>query len=84
MLVFRRQQGESFRIGDDVEVRVLKVARGYVKIGVIAPRSVGVFRTELADLNRKALLTDLSPVSRKLLTEVAARIGGAGRRDKEG
>ncbi len=84
MLVFRRQQGDSFRIGDDVEVRVLKVARGYVKIGVIAPRSVEVFRTELADLNRKALLADLSPVSRKLLTEVAGRIGGAGRRDKEG
>ena len=84
MLVFRRQQGESFRIGDEVEVRVLKVARGYVKIGVIAPRSVGVFRTELADLNRKALLTDLSPVSRKLLTEVAGQIGSAARPDKDG
>jgi len=84
VLVFRRQQGESFRIGDEVEVRVLKVARGYVKIGVVAPLTVGVFRTELADLNRKALLTDLSPLSRKLLTEVAGRIGSAARPDKDG
>lgn len=38
MLVFRRRQGESFKVGESVEVRVLRLGRGYVKLGVIAPR----------------------------------------------
>jgi carbon storage regulator len=58
MLVFRRQPGESFLIGDSVEVRVLQVGRGYVKIGVIAPREVEIFRSEIAGLNREAAATD--------------------------
>jgi carbon storage regulator len=60
MLVFRRQPGESFLIGDDVEVRILQVGRGYVKVGVIAPREVGIIRSEIAGLNREAAATDWS------------------------
>jgi carbon storage regulator len=60
MLVFRRQPGESFLIGDDVEVRILQVGRGYVKIGVIAPREVEIRRSEIAGLNREAAATDWS------------------------
>lgn len=56
MLVFRRQQGESFRVGDDVEVRILHLGRSQVKIGVIAPREIEIFRTELAVLNRQAVV----------------------------
>jgi carbon storage regulator len=60
MLVFRRQPGESFLIGEDVEVRILQVGRGYVKIGVIAPREVEIYRSEIAGLNRQAAATDWS------------------------
>lgn len=60
MLVFRRQPGESFLIGDDVEVRILQVGRGYVKVGVIAPRDVDIIRSEIAGLNREAAATDWS------------------------
>jgi len=60
MLVFRRQPGESFLIGKDVEVRILQVGRGYVKIGVIAPRNVEIYRSEIAQLNREAAATDWS------------------------
>lgn len=58
MLVFRRQQGESFRVGDDVEVRILQLSRSQVKIGVIAPREIEIFRTELAVLNRQAVVSN--------------------------
>ncbi len=58
MLVLRRNAGESFRVGDDVEVRILDVGRGRVKIGVIAPREIGVYRTELAEMNRRAVVDD--------------------------
>ena len=60
MLVFRRQKGESFLVGEDVEVRILHLGRGYVKIGVIAPRNVGIYRSEIARLNREARLPDWS------------------------
>lgn len=58
MLVFRRQPGESFLIGDRIEVRILQVGRGYVKIGVIAPREIEIYRSEIAGLNREAAATD--------------------------
>jgi carbon storage regulator len=60
MLVFRRQPGESFLIGENIEVRILQVGRGYVKIGVIAPREVEIYRSEIPGLNREAAATDWS------------------------
>ncbi len=47
MLVIRRRAGESFRIGDNVEVEILEMAGGQVKIGIRAPREVPVLRTEM-------------------------------------
>ena len=81
MLVLRRQVGESFRVGSDVEVRVLSVTRGQVKIGVIAPRQVEVYRTELAEMNRKAVVEDWSSESNQAsLKSVAKKLkSSAGR-----
>ena len=39
--------GESIRIGDNVTVTVLGVARGQVKIGIEAPRDLTVHREEI-------------------------------------
>ena len=47
MLVIRRKSGESFRIGDNVEIEILEIAAGHVKIGIRAPREVAVLRTEV-------------------------------------
>jgi len=58
MLVFRRQEGESFLIGDSVEVRILEIGRHQVKVGVVAPREVSIFRTEISQMNRKAAVED--------------------------
>lgn len=58
MLVFRRQQGESFLVGDNVEVHILEVRGGEVKIGVVAPREVAIYRSEIAHLNRQAAVRD--------------------------
>ena len=55
MLVLRRQPGQSFTIGDAIEVRVLQVGRGFVKVGIIGPREIEVVRTEIARLNQSAV-----------------------------
>ena len=47
MLVLSRKVGEEVVIGDTIEVVVLKVAGGRVKLGVSCPRDVNIRRKEL-------------------------------------
>ncbi len=76
MLVLQRQPGESIRLGPDVEVRILSVKRNQVKIGVIAPRAVDIYRSELEESNRRAVVPNwrvagLAELARKLKKEPA-------------
>jgi carbon storage regulator len=67
MLVVRRRQGESVLIGDDVEVVVLEAGANRVKLGILAPREVLVFRKELEltrEQNRVAATADAVALSR--------------------
>jgi carbon storage regulator len=48
MLVLTRKLGEAVCIGKEVEVFVLGVSRGRVKLGFRAPRNVAVQRPEAA------------------------------------
>ena len=47
MLVIRRRVGETLVIGADIEVEVLESGSSQVKLGIRAPRSVGVVRKEI-------------------------------------
>lgn len=49
MLVLSRQEGSSIRIGDSVEVVVLEISGGRVRLGISAPREVPVLRKELCE-----------------------------------
>ena len=46
MLVLSRKVDESIRIGDAF-VTIISVVGGVVKVGIVAPRSVEILRTEL-------------------------------------
>ncbi len=48
MLVVSRKANESFVIGDNIVVTVLKIVGGKVSLGIEAPRDVDVRRSELA------------------------------------
>lgn len=50
MLVLTRFPGQSIKIGDDIEIKVFCIDRhrGEVRLGIAAPRSVNIRRTELA------------------------------------
>ena len=73
MLVLTRRVGETIMVGDDIEVEVLEVRPGIVRLGVRAPKSVRVLRSELvaevANANAEAVsetpdlgaLADLKP-----------------------
>ena len=49
MLVITRKADERIVIGDGIEIRVLRVGRDGVRIGVTAPPDVPVYRSELYD-----------------------------------
>lgn len=58
MLVFTRRRGEAIIIGDGIEVRVLRVGRDGVRLGVVAPPALPVHRQEvheqICEANRAA------------------------------
>ena len=47
MLVVTRKRNEAIIIGDAIEVRVLRIGRDGVRLGVTAPPTVPVHRTEI-------------------------------------
>jgi carbon storage regulator len=59
MLVLTRRRGERIMIGDDIVVTVIEVSGDQVRIGIEAPRSVGVYReevlAEVAEANRQSV-----------------------------
>jgi len=46
MLILSRKRGESIMIGDDVEVRVVDIGDGKVRLGVTGPASVPIHQRE--------------------------------------
>lgn len=53
MLVIGRKKGESILIGDNIEITIVKIDDGSVKVAVNAPREVSIFRKELLDKVRE-------------------------------
>ena len=47
MLILTRKSGETITIGENIQIRVLGVKGGQVRIGVDAPREVSVNREEV-------------------------------------
>ena len=49
MLVLTRRAGQSLRVGQNVEVRVVRIEGDRVVLGIAAPRHVAVVRSELVE-----------------------------------
>jgi carbon storage regulator len=47
MLVFTRKRDEAIVIGDGIEIRILRVGKDGVRLGVTAPADVPVHRQEI-------------------------------------
>jgi carbon storage regulator len=63
MLALSRKQGESIMIGNDVEITILDIRNDQVKIGINAPKQVGIYRKEIylqiQDENKQAVSEDV-------------------------
>ena len=82
MLTLTRSVGETIRIGDDIEVHVVEVRGGTVRLGFKAPREVAIHREEvyrqIAEAN--LLAAQVTADSLGALAAFAPSAAAAGRR----
>jgi len=65
MLIVRRREGESVVIGEGVEVLILECGAGKrVKLGIVGPREINVYRKELALTREQNQLAAAAPADR--------------------
>ena len=61
MLVFTRRRHQAIRIGDRIEIRILRVGRDGVRIGITAPPDIPVHREEIYEEIRAANRAAVAP-----------------------
>ena len=49
MLVLKRKAGESIIVADNIEIKIIEVEEGRIKIGIDAPKEVSILRKEVLD-----------------------------------
>ena len=75
MLVFTRKRDEAIVIGDGIEVRILRVGKDGVRLGVTAPPEVPVHRQEIYQMVGAANLSAATrPASAKDDTSIVERL----------
>jgi carbon storage regulator len=77
VLVFTRKRDEAIIIGNGIEIRVVRIGKDGVRLGITAPADVPVHRSEIYRLveasNAFAATSDV-----QLVSNLAARLRGVG------
>ena len=53
MLVLSRKVGERIMIGDEIEIMIVRLTADKVRLGIVAPRSMRVDRSEVYEAMRE-------------------------------
>lgn len=73
MLIMKRRAGESFTIGEDIEIEVLEVSGSRVKLGIVAPDAVAIIRKE-ARVTREENITAAQPMDASAIAGLLDRL----------
>ena len=49
MLILNRKIGEGIILGDNIEIKILDIQDGKIKIGIEAPKDIPILRKEVYD-----------------------------------
>jgi carbon storage regulator len=74
MLVLTRKKNESIVIGNNIEIKILKMGKNAVELGISAPKSFPIFRKEVfEEIQKKNVeaiksveITDISDIKNLL------------------
>ena len=76
MLVITRKSGESLRIGENIRVTVVEIAKDRVKLGIEAPSDVRIIRNELFDTEKFNIQAAVHKPATDLLNIIKNQQGG--------
>jgi carbon storage regulator len=48
MLVLTRKENQSIVIGEEIEIKIARINKSEVRVGITAPRYIPIFRKEIA------------------------------------
>ncbi len=74
MLVMRRRAGESFMIGEEIEIQVLEMTGSRVKLGIVAPESMAIVR-KAVKITREENLTAARTMNTDAIASLLSRLG---------
>ncbi|RYM05905.1 carbon storage regulator [Sporolactobacillus sp. THM7-7] len=80
MLVLTRKPGQSIRIGDRIEVKIIEADGDQIKLGISAPREIDIHRQEVYDAIQKE---NNRAAAAKLPDELMQAIQTIGKKKKE-
>ena len=63
MLVLSRKKDQSIIIGNNIEIKVLKMGKNVVEIGINAPQNYSIFRKEVFDEIKKKNIEAIKSVN---------------------
>ena len=76
MLVITRKTGEGLRIGENIRVTVVEIAKDRVKLGIEAPSDVRIIRNELFDTEKFNIQAAVHKPATDLLSIIKNQQGG--------
>ena len=76
MLVLTRKLEESIIIGNDIEIKVLEIRGDHVRIGIIAPRDINVYRSELYEKIKRRNIEAVKTKAEKVIVPKNGKKGG--------
>ena len=75
MLVLSRKEGQSFLLGDNIEVTLLEISGDKAKIAIEAPRSVQILRKELLEVKQTNLDSAAASFDPRKMPKLSAVFG---------
>jgi carbon storage regulator len=72
MLVISRKSGESVLIGDKIEIHILEVGDGIIKIGINAPKEIKILRKEIYSEVKNENIESMK-ISKEILNKIKSK-----------
>ena len=71
MLVISRKENQRIKIGENIEIVIVEIGKGQVKIGIEAPKEIQILRSELIEEIKEENIKANKELSIEKLNEIS-------------